>query len=122
MIAAYIAWTGLHLVRRAMGGLMDQQDRDDHTLLVRILDAHQSVESPARICSYHKLRHRHTGRYHWVDFHIRVPAMMSVRDGHTIATFIEEEIEAAIGEGNATAHIEPCGDAACPRCSGPGAA
>ena len=74
-----------------------------------ILDSHCGPNGKQpRICNYHKLRHRHSGRYHWVDFHIRLPDYVNVRVAHEIATDIELEIEAAIGEGNATAHVEPC--------------
>jgi divalent metal cation (Fe/Co/Zn/Cd) transporter len=41
---------------------------------------------------------------------------MSVADSHEIASAIEREVLAAVGEGTATAHMEPCGDARCVRC------
>lgn len=113
-IAAYIGWMGIALLRRSSAGLMDRQDVDDERLLRGILDSHigPGGKEP-RICSYHKLRHRHSGRYHWVDFHIMVPGKLDVEQGHGIASSIEYEIERALGEGNATAHVEPCKDAAC---------
>ena len=69
------------------------------------------------ICSYHKLRHRHSGRYHWVDFHLVVPANWDVHKSHEVASAIEYEIEQALGEGNATAHVEPCVRGTCERCA-----
>jgi divalent metal cation (Fe/Co/Zn/Cd) transporter len=96
---------------------MDEQDVQDEQVLKDILDAHTGPQGkPPRICSYHKLRHRHSGRYHWVDFHIMVPATLSVREAHDIASAIEYEIELRLGEGNATAHIEPCADQSCAGC------
>src|SRR6266850_578171 len=90
LIAGYIGWMGILLLRR-------------------ILDSHIGPGGKApRICSYHKVRHRHSGRYHWVDFHIMVPPKLNVERGHAVASAIEYEIEQALGEGNATAHIEPC--------------
>lgn len=117
VVAVYIAGIGLALMRRAAAGLMDRQDRADQVLLTQILDSHvgPSGKEP-RICSYHKLRHRHSGRYHWVDFHIMVPPDWDVQRGHNVASAIEFEIERALGEGNATAHIEPCKDAGCTSC------
>ena len=114
LIAVYISVTGIQLMRRAAAGLLDEQDAEDERLLRQILDSHVGPggKAPA-ICSYHKLRHRHSGRYHWVDFHLVVPASLDVRQGHTIASAIEYEIEQALGEGNATAHIEPCAGEAC---------
>lgn len=108
LIAGYIAWMGLRILRRAAAGLMDEQDIEDERLLRGILDAHVGqAGKPPRIDSYHKLRHRHSGRYHWVDFHAQVPGHMSVHESHAIASSLEYEIEQALGEGKATAHVEP---------------
>lgn len=117
VVSIYIGWVGVGLLIRAEAGLTDRQDKADAKLLSDLLDAHLPAggKEPL-VCSYHKARHRHVGRFHWVDFHLVVPADWDVRRGHEVATEIEEEIEAALGEGNATAHIEPCGAAGCPRC------
>lgn len=117
LVSAYIARTGVRLLRQAVGGLMDRQDVEDEALLRRILDGHVGpAGTEPHICGYHKLRHRHSGRYHWVDFHVTVPAAWNVERGHRVASAIEHEIERALGEGNATAHVEPCNEAACPTC------
>ena len=109
LMALWIIWVGSGLLRRAGAGLMDKQDVDDNRALQALLDSHCGPAGrEPQICNYHKLRHRHTGRYHWVDFHIRLPDDVNVRRAHEIATAIELEIEATVGEGNATAHIEPC--------------
>ncbi len=115
LVAGYIAWTAIGLLRRAAAGLMDRQDLADDAMLQDILDSHVGpAGKPPMICSYHKLRHRHSGRYHWVDFHLLVPAGLSIEEGHRIASAIEYEIEMKIGEGNATAHVEPCHEPNCP--------
>ena len=117
LVAMYIARTGLALLRRSAAGLMDEQDKADAGLLRQILDAHVGPDSqPPHICSYHKLRHRHSGRYHWVDFHLVVPAWWDVESAHKVAGAIETEIERALGEGDATAHVEPCLTVECASC------
>jgi cation diffusion facilitator family transporter len=117
LLAGYIAYVGLYLLSHSAAGLMDRQDAADEKLISRILDSHAGPYgvSPA-ICSYHKLRHRHSGRYHWVDFHLVVPPHWNVARGHEVASSIEYEIEQALGEGNATAHVEPCKDEQCKFC------
>ena len=117
VVAAYISWLAWGLLRRATAGLMDEQDAADDRLIRSVLDAHlePSGREP-RICSYHKLRHRHSGRYHWVDFHILVPASLTIERGHEVASALEHEIERALGEGNATAHVEPCTNTDCAAC------
>lgn len=117
-VAGYVAWMAIGLLRRAFGGLMDEQDVEDDRAIRRILDSHRGeLAVPPQICSYHKLRHRHSGRFHWVEFHAVVPAALTVSAGHKIASAIEYEIEQALGEGNATAHIEPCTGGGCARCA-----
>lgn len=109
VVALYITVTGGSLLRRSFSGLMDRQDSTDNKVISEILDAHVSRAGPEpHICSYHKLRHRHSGRYHWVDFHMVVPAKWTVEQAHAAASVIEREIEKSLGEGDATAHVEPC--------------
>jgi cation diffusion facilitator family transporter len=117
LVSIYIAWTGIKLMRRSAAGLMDEQDATDDAMLRKILDSHlgPAGKEPC-ICSYHKLRHRHSGRYHWVDFHIMLPGNLDIETGHETASAIEYEIELALGEGNATAHIEPCKTDGCENC------
>jgi cation diffusion facilitator family transporter len=117
LVAAYIAYMGTHLVSESAAGLMDRQDAADEKLLRELLDAHVGPDArEPQICSYHKLRHRHSGRYHWVDFHLVVPAHLDVARGHQLASAIEHEIELALGEGDATAHVEPCTRGGCASC------
>lgn len=117
VVSLYIGRTGIRLLRQSIGGLMDRQDAEDEELLRRILDSHVGPAGrEPRICGYHKLRHRHSGRYHWVDFHITVPPDWNIERGHRVASSIEYDIEQALGEGNATAHVEPCSAGACPLC------
>jgi cation diffusion facilitator family transporter len=117
VVTLYIGFVAAGLLRKAIAGLMDQQDLDDEKQLVELLDGHVGANGkPPQICSYHKLRHRHSGRYHWVDFHIMVPADWDVKRGHDVASTIEYEIEQMLGEGNATAHVEPCATHGCGSC------
>lgn len=117
LMGIYIAWMAIGLLRRAGERLMDRQDLEDVRLLEDLLDRHVGPAAlEPRICAYHKLRHRHSGRYHWVDFHIQVPAGWTVEHAHDVAGAIEGEMERALGEANATAHVEPCAASDCPCC------
>jgi cation diffusion facilitator family transporter len=118
-VGVWIIIQGLGLIRRSAAGLMDEQDTHDKALLDRILTSHVGAGGKdPRICSYHKLRHRHSGRHCWVDFHIQVPAKWDVEQGHRVATAIEMEIERILINGSATAHVEPCVAAECEECRG----
>lgn len=123
LVSVYLAGVGVSLLKRSAAGLMDEQDAADNALIRQILDRHiGAAAAPPAVCSYHNLRHRHTGRYHWVDFHLVVPAGWDVRRGHEAASLIEGEIEHALGIGDATAHVEPCDDRGCAACRAPAAA
>ncbi len=116
-VSFYIALTGIRLMRRSAAGLMDEQDASDNAAIRTILDAHVGPDGTGPpICSYHKLRHRHSGRYHWVDFHLVLPGGLDIEAGHQTASVIEGEIEKALGEGDATAHVEPCKMVECGNC------
>jgi cation diffusion facilitator family transporter len=117
LLGFYIAWMAIGLMRRAGAGLMDRQDPEDVRLLKGLLDSHVGPGGvEPRICAYHKLRHRHAGRYHWIDFHIQVPIAWTIKQAHDVAGAIEGEMERALGEADATAHVEPCPVASCPCC------
>jgi cation diffusion facilitator family transporter len=117
LIGVYIACMALGVLRGAVARLMDEQDPADMQLLRSLLDAHVGPEAAEpRICGYHKLRHRHSGRFHWVDFHIFVPKNWTIDHAHEAAGAIEGEIERKLEEGDATAHVEPCADKGCPHC------
>jgi cation diffusion facilitator family transporter len=118
-MAAWLVWCGWRVVRRSLGNLMDEQDQGDLARVHALLEAHaRDGGATPRICSFHKVRSRHSGREHWVDFHVQLPAATDLRTAHELATRIEDEIEGALG-GTATAHVEPCRDRACARCAPP---
>lgn len=112
IVGAWLLRVGVGLVRRGSAGLMDEQDLSDDRSIRAILDAHLG----RGVCGYHKLRHRHTGRFHWIDFHLTVPPLMDVKKAHDLASAIEGEIERSFAEADATAHIEPCEDQSCTHC------
>lgn len=116
-MAGVIVWTGGGLLRRSIAGLMDEQDASDGQRIKDIVNAHVGPHGKEpRICECHKVRHRHSGRFHWVEFHVHVPATMSVEQGHRVGSAIEHEIEQAI-TGKATAHVEPCTLPGCASCA-----
>jgi cation diffusion facilitator family transporter len=107
---------GTRVAFKGVSSILGLQDAEDHRRIITVLERHRQGADPA-ICSYASVRHRHQGRTHFVDMHLRVPRAMTVVESHDIATRIEREVLDAVGEGTATAHMEPCGDTACARCA-----
>lgn len=104
LMVVYIFYTSTRLILQSASGLMDQIDPKDDRLIREILD---DEVSQGRIDGYHKVRHRHQGSFHWVDMHLQMDPGMTVRDGHRLASRIESRLEEALGQANATSHIEP---------------
>lgn len=115
-VAGFIFFTGWRLLRESTGGLMDQSDANDLRIIADILE--REAASGA-IRGFHKVRARHTGAFHWVDFHIQVDPSMSVERSHAIASRIEGWIEEALGQADATAHVEPASGVTSPAPSSP---
>jgi len=104
LAAANILRTGLRLIRESYGGLMDRADPEVEAELHRMLDA----ETSARGLAWHNLRHRSSGRTHWVEFHLVFPDDTSVRDAHEAATAVERRVSESLGsKTRVISHLEP---------------
>lgn len=106
-IAGFILFVSWRLLWQSVHGIMEKTDPKDLATIHRVLD--EEVVRDA-IKGYHKVRYRHTGQFHWVDMHLQVDAGMTVHQSHALASRIEGRIEEALGQANATAHVEPWGE------------
>ncbi len=104
IMASLILAASWRLLWQSFHGLMDSTDPEDERAIVKILD---DEVTRGHIHGYHKVRHRHTGPFHWVDMHLQVDGDMSITQGHDLASRIEGRIEQCLGRANATAHLEP---------------
>jgi cation diffusion facilitator family transporter len=104
LAAAKLLWTGAKLMRESFGGLMDEADLKVEKELRDCLDA----ECAAKGLSYHNLRHRHSGRIHWVEFHLVFPDHSGLRESHEIATLMEARVASLLGpDVRVISHLEP---------------
>ena len=104
LAAAKLLWTGFRLMRESLGGLMDQADLVVEKNLRETLDA----ECHSRGLSYHNLRHRHSGRTHWIEFHLVFPDESGLLDAHEVATELEGRVASLIGQDvRVISHLEP---------------
>lgn len=95
---------GLKLIRESIGGLLDEADPVIEQQAKDVLDR----ETSGRGLAYHNFRHRHSGRAHWVEFHLVFPDEMSVESAHAEATAIEAAVAKIIApEGRVITHLEP---------------
>jgi cation diffusion facilitator family transporter len=104
IVAANILWTGGKLVRRSIGGLMDETDPIMDAQLRTILDG----ETRKYNIHYHNLKHRNTGNKMLVEFHLLFQDHETVAHAHEISTKIEREIYSALPmQTEIISHLEP---------------
>ncbi len=104
VVAANIMVSGYGLIRRSIGGLMDEADPEFRREVEGVIQ--NEVEK--RGVSYHRLRHRNLGNAYWVDFHILFNDSITIKEAHRIATSIEHTINQSFPfEVIASTHLEP---------------
>jgi cation diffusion facilitator family transporter len=108
IVSLNIAWTGFELIRRSFDGLMDHALPEAEQAAVR--SAIESRLEPGM--DYHALRTRQAGSRRFVDFHLLVPGVLSVRAAHEATARIEEGVRQALPGVEVTVHIEPIEDRA----------
>ncbi len=104
LVAAFILSVSWRLLWQSAHDIMERNEPEDLAKIHRVLDEELAGGT---IRGYHKVRYRQTGKFHWVDMHLQVEAGLSVHQSHALASRIERRIEDALGEANATAHVEP---------------
>jgi divalent metal cation (Fe/Co/Zn/Cd) transporter len=113
-VALSILRTGWHLLRGAVGGLMDEADLE---LLGRICEALEREREDSWIDA-HSLRTFRSGAVQHTDLHLAVPRYFDADRLHAISDRIREVVLAASGRhGDVIAHFDPCRPRQCPGCA-----
>ncbi|MEO7100221.1 MAG: cation diffusion facilitator family transporter [Luteolibacter sp.] len=104
LAALNIIRVGVKLIRESLGGLLDESDPKTEKQICDLLDQ----EMAARGLSYHNLRYRHSGRTHWVEFHLVFDDSLTVGEAHDAATQVEASVAALFQPvGRVISHLEP---------------
>lgn len=113
LMAGWLLLTGWRLVRRAFGGLLDEEDPALLAALVAILDRYQR----GGVIRIHHLRAIRAGRFHHISAHLVVPEFWSVEHAHETAERLAATVLRELGgEGDITFHTDPCERSHCRRC------
>lgn len=95
---------GFKLIRESLAGLLDETDPKVERQICELLDR----EVAQRGLSYHNFRHRHSGRTHWVEFHLVFEDRLTVGQAHEAATEIEASVADLLKpDGRVISHLEP---------------
>ena len=102
-VAVNIVVTGLGLISRFTGGLLDRAMPDED------LERIERVLAPYRAdgISFHALRTRQAGRRSFASVHVLVPGEWSVQRGHDLVELIEAELREQVPGLVILTHLEP---------------
>jgi len=103
IMAVNIVFTGVGLLKRSVGGLMDDAlPSEELEIIGAAIRQHQGVEA-----TFHGLRTRKSGPKRFIDFHLLVPGETTVLVAHDLCCAIEGEIEMTLKQSEVTIHVEP---------------
>ncbi|WP_272700391.1 cation diffusion facilitator family transporter [Desulfovibrio sp. Fe33] len=103
IMAVNIVFTGVGLLKRSVGGLMDDALPDGELQLI----ANAIHSYTGDDATFHGLRTRKSGPRRFIDFHLVVPGSMTVHDSHELCELIEELIHSKLPRAEVTIHVEP---------------
>ncbi|RWX78670.1 cation transporter [Neorhizobium lilium] len=106
LVALNILWQGYKVISHSLGGLMDKALEPGEEASVR--DAIATHSGGA--LGVHDLKSRRAGVVAFIDFHLVVPEIMTVREAHNICDRLEEAIKTVIPGATLAIHVEPEGE------------
>jgi cation diffusion facilitator family transporter len=113
MMAGYLGYTGVHIVRRSVGGLLDELEPGALAELTEVLE---SSRQPG-IIDIHNLKFIRSGRFHHIDAHIVMPYFWEVKKAHQLGEQYEKNVVSAYPyDGEIAFHIDPCEAKYCKMC------
>ncbi len=105
-VAANIVVTGVLLMRRFTGGLMDRSlPGKEQSIVEQVLK--RFAKDDVR---FHALRTRRAGRRAFISVHILVPGEWSVQRAHDVAERVDAELRQALQHATVFTHLEPLED------------
>ena len=103
LMAVNIVFTGVSLLRRSVGGLMDDAlPPEELEIIGAAIRKHQGINA-----TFHGLRTRKSGPKRFVDFHLLMPGVTTVMAAHDLCEIIENEIKSQLTQAEVTIHVEP---------------
>lgn len=105
VVASYILKEAFEILIEAFKPLTDNSLPEEEQILIREI----LKENLKKEMNYHMLRTRKAGSNREVDFHLEVPALMTVEDSHKLCDEIEENLMDVLANLKVTIHVEPLG-------------
>lgn len=106
LVAVNIVWTGLRLMRETADGLLDSSLPEVEIGIITEILAPYERDG----IQFHALRTRAAASHRFVSFHVLVPGVWSIQEGHDLCEEIEQAITAALPMTDVDTHLEPVED------------
>jgi cation diffusion facilitator family transporter len=106
IVAGVIVATGVRLLRRSTGVLVDEAPPPEEMDRVEAAIARARADAP-EVVGYHKLRARTTGRRTYIDMHVQFAAGTTLEHAHAVAHRLRDAIESDLGDAEVLIHAEP---------------
>ena len=103
LLAAYLAWTALSILRSALSELIDTSLPDETMAQIEDCLRHESH----RFRGFHNLRTRKSGRQRYIDLHVLVDPNLTVSECHQLCEDLERDLGEAIEGAVVTIHVDP---------------
>jgi len=108
VVGGNIVWSGVHIVRNSVLGLMDTAlPGEEQLTLQKVLEKHTQTG-----VQYHALRTRQSGARRFVSLHVLVPGIWTVQRGHQLLERIEADLRHALPNVTVFTHLEALNDPA----------
>lgn len=105
-VAANIVFSGYHIIRSSVLGLMDSSIPEAELSKIRNILANYAKDN----VQYHNLRTRQSGAQRIISMHVLVPGTLTVQEGHQLLERIENEILKEIPGAIVFTHLESLDD------------
>lgn len=114
LFAVYIMVTGFRIVRRSVGGIMDETD----AILIERVIAHIERHRRPQWVDLHNLRIIRYGAVLHVDCHVTLPWYFSLEQAHAEIAALEQLVAAGHEQGvELFIHMDPCIPRSCSICT-----
>ncbi len=113
VVGIHLAWTGLKVVRRSVGGLLDEEDRE---ILAAFAEKLGKIDFGG-VIQIHHTRIIRSGRFHHIDAHAVVPEYWDVAEAHEKTESFEARLLRYYDQpGELHLHVDPCRRVYCRQC------
>ncbi len=103
LVAFNILWMGVSLLRESVGGLMDEGMTETELRPLQQVIADNMLGA----LQVHSLKTRRAGVVTFIEFHLVVPANMTVQCAHDICNRLEHALQLYLNGVQVNIHIEP---------------